>query len=132
MSKPNFAKLEAITPETLIVGVDIAKELQWGRFTDYRGSEIGRVIKFSNNREGFKNILASIETTCKLKRLAEVVVGMEPTGHYWKPLANYLMLNGIKVAMVTPYHTKRAKDLDDNSPTKSNRKDSLTIARLVR
>jgi len=132
MSKPSFAKLEAITPETLIVGVDIAKELQWARFTDYRGLEIGRVIKFSNNREGFENILASIETTCKLKRLAEVVVGMEPTGHYWKPLANYLILNGIKVVMVNPYHTKRAKELDDNSPTKSDRKDALTIARLVR
>jgi transposase len=57
---------------------------------------------------------------------------MEPTGHYWKPLANYLILNGITVVMVNPYHTKRAKELDDNSPTKSDKKDAITIARLVR
>lgn len=76
MNKPNFVKLEAITPKTLIIGVDIAKELQWARFTDYRGMEIGRVIKFSNNRAGFENILASIVTTCKLKGLSEVIVGM--------------------------------------------------------
>ena len=62
----------------------------------------------------------------------QVIVGMEPTGHYWKPLVNYLCLHGLKVVMVNPYHTKRAKELDDNSPTKSDRKDSLTIARLVR
>ena len=34
--------------------------------------------------------------------------------------------------MVNPYHTKRAKELDDNSQTKSDKKDALTIAKLVR
>jgi transposase len=132
MIKANTTKLSAINPATLIVGVDIAKELQWARFTDYRGFELGKAIKFSNNKSGFENIVASIETTCKLKSLRNVIVGMEPTGHYWKPLAHYLTVQGLTVVMVNPYHTKRAKELDDNSPTKSDRKDSLTIARLVR
>ncbi|WP_241422431.1 IS110 family transposase [Candidatus Contubernalis alkaliaceticus] len=57
---------------------------------------------------------------------------MEPTGHYWKTLANYLIFRQIRVVMVNPYHTKRAKELDDNSPTKSDKKDALTIARLIR
>jgi len=132
MKKHNTCKLEAITPNTLIVGVDIAKSLQWARFTDYRGLELGKAIKFKNNKEGFERILASIETTCKLKKLDKIVLGMEPTGHYWKPFANYLQLNGITVVMINPYHTKRAKELDDNSPTKSDKKDALIIARLVR
>ena len=62
----------------------------------------------------------------------DVIVGLEPTGHYWKTLANYLLLRGITVVMVNPYHTKRAKELDDNSPTKNDKKDALTIAKLVR
>jgi transposase len=132
MIRTNSIKLAAIKPATLIVGVDIAKELQWARFTDYRGLELGKAVKFANNKDGFANILASIETTCKLRGFEQVVVGMEPTGHYWKPLANYLSLHGLKVVMINPYHTKRAKELDDNSPTKSDQKDSLTIARLVR
>lgn len=33
---------------------------------------------------------------------------------------------------VNPYHTKQAKELDDNSQTKSDKKDALTIAHLVR
>lgn len=125
-------KLEIITPNTLIIGVDIAKKLQWARFTDYRGLELGKALKFQNDKPGFERILSSIQTVCKLKKLDNVIVGMEPTGHYWKPLANYLILNEIKVVMVNPYHTKRAKELDDNSPTKSDKKDALTIARLVR
>jgi len=128
----NFKKLEAITTSTLIVGVDIAKKLQWARFTDYRGLELGKALKFGNDKNGFETILTSIRTICKLKKLDKVIVGMEPTGHYWKPLANYLILNKITVVMVNPYHTKRAKELDDNSPTKNDKKDALTIARLVR
>jgi len=132
MVKANSFKLSAINPATLIVGVDIAKELHWARFTDHRGIELGKAIKFNNSKAGFENILASIETTCKLKNLKNVIVGMEPTGHYWKPFAHYLRIHGVTVVIINPYHTKRAKELDDNSPTKSDRKDSLTIARLVR
>lgn len=128
----NPQKLEAITTSTLIIGVDIAKKVQWARFTDYRGLELGKALKFWNDKNGFETILASIRTICKFKKLDKVIVGMEPTGHYWKPLANYLILNEITVVMVNPYHTKRAKELDDNSPTKSDKKDALTIARLVR
>jgi transposase len=57
---------------------------------------------------------------------------MEPTGHYWKAMANYLMKTAFRVVCVNPYHTKKAKELDDNSQTKSDKKDALTIARLVK
>ena len=42
MKKHDFQKLEAITPATLIVGVDIAKNVHWARFTDYRGLPLGK------------------------------------------------------------------------------------------
>lgn len=132
MKNRNVEKLEAITLSTLVVGVDIAKETQWARFVDYRGLESGKVLRFHNDKQGFDSILASIRSICKNKRLDNVIVGMEPTGHYWKPLANYLIMHGIKVVMVNPYHTKRAKELDDNSQTKNDKKDALTIAKLVR
>ena len=126
------SKLETITASTLIVGVDIAKAVQWARFVDYRGLEIGKALRFQNNKTGFENILTSIKANCNLRGMNDVIVGLEPTGHYWKTLANYLLLRGITVVMVNPYHTKRAKELDDNSPTKNDKKDALTIAKLVR
>ena len=132
MKNRNDQKLEAITPSTLIVGVDIAKEIQWARFVDYRGLELGKALKFQNDKNGFNSILASIGTICKGKKLSDVIIGMEPTGHYWKPFARYLIMHGLTVVMVNPYHTKRAKELDDNSQTKSDKKDALTIAKLVR
>ena len=132
MKNRNSKKLEAITVSTLVVGVDIAKETQLARFVDYRGLELGYALKFQNDKNGFESILSRIDTISKNKKLQDVIVGMEPTGHYWKSLANYLIMNGKTVVMVNPYHTKKAKELDDNSQTKSDFKDALTIAKLVR
>jgi len=136
MKNQTNQKLEAITAGTLIVGVDVAKLVQWARLVDYRGLEIGKAISFKNDRQGFESIVAKIREISNSKILRypieKVVIGMEPTGHYWKALANYLMNEGYKVVGVNPYHTKKSKELDDNSPTKSDKKDALTIARLVK
>lgn len=101
---------------------------------DHRGVEIGKAIGFKNNREGYESIVAKIEEVCKEKgkKREAVMVGMEPTGHYWKGLANYMKEAGLRVVCVNPYHTKKAKELDDNSPTKNDKKDAVTIARLVK
>jgi len=129
-------RLEEITITTLIVGVDIAKTTHYARFTDYRGMEIGKAISFKSDAEGFESIVAKIEQIRNIKLankpFTEVIIGMEPTGHYWKTLAHYLMEAGYRVVGVNPYHTKKAKELDDNSPTKNDKKDALTVARLVK
>lgn len=135
MKKKNHSnkKLEAITFKTLVVGVDIAKHNQWARFVDCRGIEHNKALKFENNRNGFNAILTRIYEICKNENFSKVIVGMEPTGHYWKAFANFLLKQAkITVVMVNPYHTKKAKELDDNSQTKSDKKDALTIARLVK
>ena len=49
-----------------------------------------------------------------------------------KTLAHYLINAGYRVVGVNPHHTKKAKELDDNSPTASDKKESLVIARLVK
>ncbi len=126
-------KLIAITTDTLVVGVDISKNYQWARFVDFRGIEHGRALKFKNSKGGFETILARIREICKKENFAKAVVGMEPTGHYWKAFANWLeKQEGITVVLVNPYATKQAKELDDNSQTKSDKKDALTIAKLVK
>jgi transposase len=136
MKKGINAKIEEITVQTLIVGVDIAKTVHWARFVDYRGLEVGKTVSFTSDKKGFESIIAQIEKIIKSKVLKvpyeKVIVGMEPTGHYWKPLANYLVKKEYRVVCVNPYHTKKAKELDDNSPTANDKKDAITIARLVK
>src|SRR5690554_1925249 len=124
-------KILQVTEGTLIVGVDIASELHYARAFDWRGVELGKVFKFENSAEGFLDFHAWIE---RLKRQAQkecVLVGAEPTGHYWFGLASYLKKQDIKVVLVNPFHVKRSKELDDNHPSKTDAKDPKTIAKLV-
>jgi transposase len=60
------------------------------------------------------------------------MVGMEPTGHYWFTFAQHLKEHRTKIVLVNPFHVKRSKELDDNNPTKNDRKDPKTIAMLVK
>lgn len=61
-----------------------------------------------------------------------VVFGVEPTGHYWMNLAQFLRREGVQVVLVNPLHVKKTKELEDNSPTKNDRMDARVIALLVR
>ncbi|MCL2409994.1 MAG: IS110 family transposase [Oscillospiraceae bacterium] len=129
-------RLDAITATTLIVGIDIAKAVHWARFVDYRGIEVGKPFSFRSDRQGFERIVAKIEEIRNSKvmrqRFDNVLIGMEPTGHYWKTAASHFMKVQYRVVCVNPHHTKKSKELDDNSPTANDKKDAITIARLVK
>ena len=61
----------------------------------------------------------------------KILVGFEPTGHYWFNLGQFLQASNIQICMVNPYHVKQSKALDDNNQTKNDRKDPKVIAKLV-
>ncbi|MGM1035996.1 MAG: IS110 family transposase [Bacillota bacterium] len=125
-------KITQITSETLIVGVDIAKHNHVARAQDFRGLELGKTCFFENTNAGFHSFLDWINQLVKGSKLNQVIVGMEPTGHYWLNLAHLLKENNIKFVSVNPLHVKRSKELDDNSPTKNDVKDAKVIAQLVK
>jgi len=117
---------------TLIVGVDVAKRKHHARMMDSRtGWECGHPFTFQNNITGFSRLLGRISRTKEEIGATNIIVAVEPSGHYWKPLAWYLSGVGITVVLVNPYHVKRSKELDDNTPTKNDRKDAWVIASLA-
>ena len=61
----------------------------------------------------------------------KIIVGAEPTGHYWFGLRRFLDEAGIQLVLVNPLHVCRSKELDDNNQTKNDQKDPKVIARLV-
>lgn len=125
-------KIAQITSQTLIIGVDIAKFKHVARAQDYRGMEFGSPCFFENTKQGFQLFLDWILQLKKEQEMEKVIVGMEPTGHYWLNLAHVLKENKIKFVSVNPLHVKKSKELDDNSPTKNDVKDARVIAQLVK
>jgi transposase len=76
-------------------------------------------------------LLSWIQQTQSKHGLKSVVVGLEPTGHYWFNLAHWLLERDIPVLLVNPVTTHRNKENRDNSPSKNDPKDALVIADLV-
>jgi transposase len=125
-------KIAQITPQTLIIGVDIAKFKHVARAQDFRGLEFGKPLYFENTNSGFDGFLEWINQLMIQHDMEKVMVGMEPTGHYWLNLAHFLKEHSIKFVVVNPMHVKKSKELDDNSPTKNDVKDARVIAQLVK
>lgn len=57
---------------------------------------------------------------------------MEPTGHYWFSLARWLLHQSIEPVLVYPHLVKKNKEKRDNTPSKSDHKDALVIADMVK
>lgn len=126
-------KLLQITSETLVVGVDIGSEFHYARAFDFRGFEFSKkAFKFGNSKEGFEAFDMWISDLMSKYKKTHVFAGMEPTGHYWYGFGCHLQNIGVGFGMVNPYHVKRSKELDDNTPSKNDRKDPKTIAMLVK
>ena len=62
----------------------------------------------------------------------EVMVGYESTGPYAEPLVHYLANKPVKMVQVNPMHTKKMKEVQDNSPLKTDDKDPRVIADIIR
>lgn len=124
--------IERITDQHLVVGVDIAQHVHVARAVNYRGIVIGKPLSFENNEEGFTRLLNWIKELKQMKNLNTTIVGMEPTGHYWLNLSKWLVKQNIDVVTVNPHHVKRNKENRDNTQSKSDKKDALVIADMVK
>ncbi|MFC6233435.1 IS110 family transposase, partial [Paenibacillus allorhizosphaerae] len=131
-SQKQNQRIERISTSHLVVGIDMAKETHVAQATNYRGIVLTtRHLSFSNSIEGYEKLQRWIEGLQQKNRLSSVIIGMEPTGHYWWNLANWLVIKEINVVLVNPVTTKRNKENRDNSPSKSDPKDALVIADVV-
>ena len=125
-------KISQISPSTLIVGIDIAKDKHVARAQDDRGIEFGKRLFFENRIHGFKMLLNWVKKHQQENDKIHVIFGVEPTGHFWLGLAYFLKAKGYDFVLVNPMHVKKSKELDDNSPTKNDTKDARVIAQLVK
>jgi len=126
-------KLTFISDEMLIVGCDVGSETHYVRAIDTRGRELSKAaFPFSNDSVGFQSAKTWALQIAAANKKNQIVLGLEPTGHYWFCLAAWMIARGITVVQVNPYAVKQTKELEDNSQNKDDRKDPKLIANLVK
>ncbi|CAG7659147.1 hypothetical protein PAECIP111802_07411 [Paenibacillus allorhizosphaerae] len=119
--------IENITSIHLVVGVDIAQETHVARAVSYRGIALGSPIDFGNHDDGFRLFGRWIHDLLKSYKLSKVIVGMEPTGHYWLALAQWLQGKGIEAVRVNHHLVKKNKEHRDNTPSKATARMPLLL-----
>ena len=132
MNSKTNDKINQVTEKTLVIGIDIAKYTHYACAIDERGRMLHKSFPFAQSNAGFDVFYERIMALRTTHEKTEILVGFEPTGHYWMNLAAYLTAHGIPFVMVNPLHVNRSKELDDNLQTKNDQKDALVIARLMR
>ena len=131
MRKADTRKVKFVKDGTLIIAVDIGMEMNRGYCTTPDGRDI-KPFKFDNTREGMDKLWDIVMASKSRFQCDEIIVGYESTGPYGEPMVHYLMKKPVKLVQVNPMHTKRVKELNDNSPLKTDDKDPRVIADIIK
>jgi len=125
-------KRQRITNNTLIVGMDIGCEFNAMCLMNKEGTVLDRYPKIYNSRKGFDYFNDIIEKTKKKYGFTDVLIGMEPTGNYWRKITFFAMGKGHEVRFIRTTALKHQRELDEASSAKNDMRDAYTIANIVR
>lgn len=123
-------KSQVLDNSTLLVGIDVSKKKHDICFGT-RDKLLVRKFTIPNDVVGGTTLLAKINSLVAEHNLSKVLIGLEPTSFYWKPLANFLENNQQAVATVdalSVFHNRKTFSRDTG---KSDRKDAYCIYDLL-
>jgi len=124
-------RVKTVKEGTLIATVDIGVVSNTGYCTTLDGRDT-KSFKFDNTKEGFEKFWCMAVASKNRFGCDEVLVGYESTGPYAEPLVHYLGNKEVRIVQVNPMHTKKMKEVNDNSPLKTDDKDPRVIADIIR
>jgi len=110
-------------------GIDIAKYKHEASVIDLNGKALIDSFSFTNDKQGCEKLLAifdKFEITH-----ADVVIGMEATGHYWLSVYTFLCELGYTVKVINPIQSEAFRKMYIRQ-TKNDSKDSYIIAQIMR
>lgn len=105
-------------------GIDVAKKKHAIAGVSDEGTVLLKARTFAEDAEGY----AKLRTW--LGDAADVVVGLEATGHYWKNLVATLLADGYTVVLINPLRTKRFTE-EEMLRAKTDAIDARAIARFL-
>ncbi len=136
MSKKDYSKQmekrQKIKETTLVVGVDIGRQFNAVVFMNKEGEVLGKYPKVYNSRQGFDYFVKKVEEAKARHGLKDVLIGLEPTGHYWRKLAYFAKGKGYAVEFVRTTALKHQRELDESSSAKTDARDAVTITNITR
>jgi len=123
-------KTERITEKTLIIGIDIASRRHYAQALTWRKVEVTKGLYFYNERQGFEEFLEWVNHAKQKMGASNIIVAMEPTGHYYFALEEYLEKLGIEVVIVNARDVNQMGQYYHNHRSKNDPRDAMLIGYL--
>jgi transposase len=122
---------ERLPADALIAGVDLAKKESLVMFV--RASDRARVgkLQVTTDREGTERLIARGRELVAEQGTGPLVIAMEPTSHFWKPVARAADAAGVGYVLVQGFVVAHARELDDLTRDKTDARDAGLIADLA-
>ena len=114
---------------SIVSAVDVSKDTL--ECAARYGRDEMKPFSVPNSAEGLKLFWAQLQLFQKRCRCDSIMLGFESSGVYTTPLINFFRGKDILFVQVNPNHTKRVKELVDNSPGKTDPKDTAIIMDLL-
>ena len=127
-----IARRQRIKRTTLVIGMDIGNEFNAMCLMNKEGEVLGKYPRIYNTRKGFDYFAKVVEETKAKRGFGNVLIGMEPTGHYWRKIAYFAKEKGYEVRFVRTTALRHQRELDESSSAKSDVRDAVTIANITR
>jgi len=128
MKSEKFGK---INDKTLVGGIDVAKDIHEVKWVNWRGEQIGKGLRFNNNRQDFEKLIRQAKQVQEKIGAEKIIMAMEPTGVYGFALEEYLQQIGIDVLIVNGRDVKRTSEVLGNDSSKNDARDARIIGHLV-
>jgi transposase len=113
----------------IFCGIDIGKNEHGFAIVTYGDNNLEKPIIVENNLEGFNKILKLIRK--HENNNSKVVIGIESTGHYWKPVACFFEQQGYRVDVFNPIISAK-REQQSVRGSKSDKSSAVAIAKVVR
>ena len=99
-------RIERITQDTLICGIDVGKTKCCARFCDFRGLEVYHKVWFDRT-ENLDKIGCHVTAAMSKENKTDVIIAFEPTGHYWLNIDKYFKDCGQETVLMPTYTVKQ-------------------------
>jgi len=124
-------RLELVNEATLIAGIDLGKRESVVVFTRSRDRARLGTLRIPTSAEGVTELQRRARELQARQGLPRLVLGMEPTVHYWKIMARAAQALSVPYVLVQSFTVARAREFDDLTRDKTDRRDAGLIADLV-
>ena len=117
----------------LLIGVDAGKQSSIACFYNIEQEVLLRKYHINNSMEDFQRFTCKIEHTMEMNNFKNVIVGVEPTGNYHKPLCEYLKTKDYFVVYVSSVAAKNnRKTIDSGRWGKNDPRDAYNVVDLMK